>query len=163
MAKEKKIPYSERNTNRVHRLLEKDPSGVKAVISNTVETKTLMSNIQTLDIIFNNARREVGHKVKIEDFVNLTDKFKTITDNIQELIEFAEEKNIYKKREYKQESSFSTHKENIKKLIDEDKTAKEIADLINEDLQKVEGWISTITSETEKPVADKKATSTPKK
>jgi len=163
MANEKKQPpqkqesYAERNKARVENLLDRDPSGVKAVIANTVETKKIAARLQSIDRIFNNARRNVGYSLSIEDFAKMIEKYTAVTKAIDEMFIEAESLNMYEpyqKRDGKKEKlPLEIHREDIAKLQKDEKDEKEIALKIGESLTVTRKMIKVMKKEADNATA----------
>jgi len=140
------MTYAEKNKSRIERMLDRDPSSVKAVIANTIETKRVASKLQIIDIIFNSARQNLGYRISMEDFQKLFDKFQIADDALNSIIEEATELGIFKPRE-KKVSQFKQNREKIEALLDEKKTPEDIAKELNIELNKIKTWIGNIQSE----------------
>jgi len=160
-----KKSYAQINTERVEKLLEREPANVKAVIANTIETKKIAAKLPLIDMIFSNARKNVGYSVDMQDFTKIVEEFSAILDQIDGFIETAEELKIYKpygKKEKKSKTSekTTTSSESTKKiksktqseklettiaeLLTNGKTPEEIALAIGEDIETTNNMIKTI-------------------
>lgn len=147
MAKDKKIPYSEMNRQRVEKMLDRDPGAVKAVVANTIETRKVAGKLTIVDIIFNQARQNVGHRIDMKDFIKILDKFNEIDKAFDELIETATQKGIYVPRDRNKVSDFQKNKEALEALIASKKTIKQIAKELNIDEEKAKAWIGIVEKE----------------
>ncbi len=118
-----RIDYAERNKNKVERMLERDPGSVKAVIANTVETRRVAGKLQLIDIIFNNARQNLGYKISFEDFKKLFDMFQIADQAFEEIIEEATKLGIFTPREPREnkKSELKEHRETIEKMLEDKK------------------------------------------
>lgn len=160
MAKEK-ISYSQKNKERIERMLERDAGATRAVVANTIETKKLAGKMQIVDIIFNNARQQIGYRVKMEDFQKLFDKFQEADKAIDNMIEQATELQIYTPRTTKG-STFKENKDKIAELMQAKKTAAEIARELSIEESKITAWMGLIEKE-KAPVATSSAKAEAKK
>jgi len=162
--KKQKIPYAEMNEERVNVLLKRDPANVKAVIANTIETKKIAQMLPAIDTIFNNARRNVGYSVSIEDFTTMVEQYKEVVEKMENIISKAEELKIYKPYKRKDTSkdsnkeeittndddtNFTKHKEVIITMLDNGKTQKEISESIGENIKSTRAFINKIKTEAE--------------
>lgn len=145
MAKEK-LSYSEMNKSRVEKMLEKDAGSVKAVIANAIETKKVAGKLQILDIIFNNSRQNAGFKIKYTDAEALTDMFKEADQIFDNIIAKATELEIYTPRESRV-SEFKQNREKILALLAEQKTSKEISEILKIDEAKTQAWVGQLEAE----------------
>jgi|GEM_PF-7058527 hypothetical protein len=146
MAEKKTISYSEKNKQRIEQMLERDAGATRAVVANTIETKKLASKLQIVDIIFNNARQQIGYRVQMNDFMKLFDKFQEADKAIDDMIEQATALKIYIPRNPKG-STFKENKEKIEKLLEAKKSAADIAKELSIEESKITAWIGLIEKE----------------
>ena len=146
MAKVKKQEksYADSNKERIEKMLDSNAASVKAVVANTVETRRIAGMLPLIDIIFNNARQQVGYKIEMESFMKLFEKFQFAEKALEEVIEEAENLDIFKRRG---KSDFKENKDKIKQMLKDEKTVEEIAKELNIDEQKVKAWVGTINQE----------------
>ena len=158
----KTLSFSEKNSNRVQKLLDRDPGNIRAVIANTIETKKISGKLAILDRIFNSVRQQMGFKISFKDAESLLKQFVAIDQAMDKIIEEATEKEIIRPRQ--EIIKFSNVKDEIIALLKKGSTEKEIAEKYKITLEKAKGWLFTIYGEMPelKPV-EKTAKKTAKK
>lgn len=126
------------------KLLEMGGFDAKVLITNTVESKELLSKFVTLDAVSKKSRELVGNKLSIEKFTKLNDLFTKINSLIDEVIEFGSDEGLtFDPREQK----FSVLKPRLIKLLEEGKNSSDISREFKLNVAKVESWIKLLDSE----------------
>jgi len=141
-----RVPYSDYNRSKIEKMLERDAGAVKAVVARTVETRKLAAKLPIIDLIFNNARMNLGYKISYEQFETIFKEFQEADEKIAAIIEKAEEFGLYTPRG-KRTSDYQKYKEQIIQMLNDGKSDEEIANEINIELSKVQGWIGNIKAE----------------
>lgn len=146
MAKQRKKSYAEANKEKIEKMLDYNPASVKAVVANTIETRRIAGMLPLIDIVFNNARQQIGYKIEMDAFMKIFEKFQVAEEALQDVLKEAEDLGIFKRRE---QSAFKENKEKIQQLLKDGKSSEEISKELGIDEQKIKAWIGLIKQEVE--------------
>ena len=146
-----KKSFAQVNKERVEKLIEQNPTAVRAVVARTIETRKIASKLPILDTIFNNARQQLGYGVSFEEFQKIMQEFQKVDEALVAIIDKATELGLYKPK--KRKVKFKDVENKLKEMVFANKTDEEIAKELDIETQTVKAWIGLIKQKVEAEVS----------